>query len=161
MINNGRVHIPSIDINTQFKMYDKIEKKNTSFRDALIGNWIDTPLSCAFFSSENISRLNNDIIKGVYQESLGLYTIGPQDTDQLKIIMRAIYLESSNNLPNNISEQVNALNKLVLNYSIPQVLNSIKSYKKYIRDISEMYTPMDAPILSNTNNKTLELKPWF
>ena len=60
---NGRVNIPQPDINTQFQMHDKIHVgKNLSFRDSLVGNWSETKLSCAFFSQENVQRLNNLII---------------------------------------------------------------------------------------------------
>ena len=124
MAGNGRIYIPTLNAQDQFKMYDKIPQKETSFREALTGNWQETDLSCKFFSLENIEILNNAIINGVKQQSKGEYTIGIQDQDELKIIMRAIYLENAKNLLTNIPQQVTALNQLVLQYSIPQILSS-------------------------------------
>ena len=161
MAGNGRIYIPTLNTQDQFKMYDKIPQKETSFREALTGNWQETDLSCKFFSLENIQILNNAIINGVKQQSKGEYTIGTQDQDELKIIMRAIYLENAKNLLTNIPQQVNALNQLVLQYSIPQILSSLKSYAKYMHDITNMYTLMDRPIYSNVDDKTVEFKNWF
>jgi hypothetical protein len=98
MSGNGRVYIPSLNTQDQFKLYDKIEQKNTSFREALTGNWKENELSCQFFSTENIRILNNSIIDGVREKSKNRFNIGTQDQDELKIIMRAIYLENAKNL---------------------------------------------------------------
>jgi hypothetical protein len=161
MSGNGRVYIPSLNTQDQFKLYDKIEQKNTSFREALTGNWKENELSCQFFSTENIRILNNSIIDGVREKSKNRFNIGTQDQDELKIIMRAIYLENAKNLLTNIPEQVESLNKLVLQYSIPQILSSLESYAKYMHDITNMYTPMDRPVFSNVDDKTIEFKRWF
>lgn len=161
MAGNGRIYIPTLKTEDQFKMYDKIPSKETSFREALTGNWQETDLSCKFFSLENIRILNNAIINGVQQQSNELYNIGVQDQDELKIIMRAIYLENAKNLLTDIPQQVNELNALVLQYSIPQILSSLKSYAKYMHDITNMYTLMDRPIYSNVDDKTVEFKSWF
>ena len=50
-------------------------------------------LSDTFFSSQNIQLLQNSIRAGVYNMSNGKFTIGPQDCDTLKIIMRSIFLQ--------------------------------------------------------------------
>lgn len=159
---NGRVHIPEPDINAQFQMYDKINVgKNLSFRDSLVGNWSESKLSCAFFSQENVKKLNNLIIQGIRQKTNGQYNLGIQDQDELQIIMRAIYLENSKNLLTNIPEQVNALNQLVLDYAIPQIYSSLTSYAKYMFDINNTYTLMDRPIMATDDDKTVEFKKWF
>ncbi len=159
---NGRVKIPQPDINQQFKLYDKIDVgKNVSFRDSLVGNWSKTELSCQFFGSENIQKINNLIIQGIKEKTKGQYNLGIQDQDELQIIMRAIYLENSKNLPNSINEQINALNNLVLKYAIPQIYSSLTSYAKYMYDINNTYTIMDRPIFGNYNDKTLEFKGYF
>ena len=160
-VGNGRIDINITNNMNPFKLYDKIQQPITSFRDALTGNWESTPLSELFFCKENIIFLNNSIRKAIYDKSHGLYLIGPQSQDELKIIMRAVYLQSSLNLDTNITEQIKGLNKLVLTYCIPQIYGEIQGYIKYTQDVSTMYTPMDRPVLSNTNDKTLELKPWF
>jgi hypothetical protein len=159
---NGRISIPQPDMNAQFQMFDKIDvQKSVSFRDSLVGNWKETELSCAFFSAENVRNVNNLIIQAIQQKTNGAYNIGMQDQDELQIIMRSIYLENSKNLPNNIPEQINALNQLVLQYAVPQIYSSLTSYAKYMHDITNVYTIMDRPIFGNSNDRTVEFKGWF
>ena len=54
--NNGRVDLLNPpDISSLFAMYDKIPANQcTTFRNATLGQWDETPLSEAFFSKENI-----------------------------------------------------------------------------------------------------------
>jgi hypothetical protein len=89
------------------------------------------------------------------------YIVGYQDVDSLKTIMRSIFLQNSNNLPDNIKEQINKLNQLVLEYAIPQVYGEAQGYIKYKEDISTLPTPIARPVMSKENTKQLELKPWF
>ena len=58
-----------------------------------------------------------------------------QDPDVLKIIMRSIFKQYSKNNAQDIStkQQIEALNKLVLDYAIPQVYGSAQGYMKYKR----------------------------
>ena len=55
----------------------------------LRGNWESSPLTQAFFSAENIERIQLMIRKGVYDRSQPKgYIIDKQSVDELKIIMR-------------------------------------------------------------------------
>jgi hypothetical protein len=74
--------------------------------------------------------------------------------------MRSIFLQHSKNLPNNITQQVEQLNHLVLEYAVPQVLGEAVGYVKFKNDASMMHTPIQRPT-STYYSKTLELKPWF
>ncbi len=57
---NGRVNILQPDTEKQFAMYDRIPAHQpSSYRDALQGNWKDSPLSLAYFSAQNISILQS------------------------------------------------------------------------------------------------------
>ena len=77
-------------------MMDKIPVNDpASFRDALTGNLMDTPMSIAFFSKQNMQILQNGVRANVYKESDGQYLIGLQDYNidhQTSICMR-LYLE--------------------------------------------------------------------
>ena len=161
--SNGRVDIEGPNISVKFSMIDKIPiNDSSSFRDALNGNLENTILSQAFFSNQNLQILQNGIRAGVYKSSTGQHLISPQDTDVIKTIMRAIYLENSVNLPYEYTEQIIALNQLVIDYSIKQLIGELDGYMKYKRDASTLITPLPLPILSSTTKtKTLELKPWF
>ena len=156
---NGRIDIISPTLNNQFELSDKIPVHTTAaFRDAMTGNWMNTPLSLAYFSSENINIIQNNIRKGVYNKSNSEFVIGLQDEDELKIIMRSVFLQNSLNLENNIREQIRDLNSLVESYSIDQVYKEAISYLKYKRDASNMYALLALPSNSSTRGKTLELQ---
>lgn len=160
--NNGRVDIKSPDTCDLFNMYDKIPAHQcTTYRNALEGQWDTNSLSDTYFSKDNIQHLQNQIRQGVYDKSNGQYTIGEQDCDTLKIIMRSIYLQYSANMNTKIQDQIEALNQMVLNYSIPQVFSEAKGYLKYLTDASTMYTPIAHPVMPKENDKQLPLKPWF
>lgn len=159
---NGRVNIIQPNTQNQFALYDRIPAKQcTTYRNATEGIFDSSPLIDAYFSKENIERIQYGIRMGVYRMSNGQYQIGPQDCDALKIIMRSIYLQNSVNIPTDIDKQVNALNQLVLQYTVKQVYEEAKGYLKYLYDASTMYTPMEHPVLSSTNDKQLEFKTWF
>ena len=160
--SNGRVDIISPDTNILFSMTDRIPVNEcTDFRDAMTGNWYNTVLSDAFFSSKNIQIIQNGIRAGVYKKSNGMYIIGNQNCDELKIIMRSIFLQYAKNLSTNIKEQIQDLNNLVLDYSIKQVYGEAEGYMKYKQDVSTMYTPIAHPVMSKTNDKQLILKKWY
>ena len=161
-VNNGRVDIKSPNTSTLFEMYDKIPANQcVTFRNPTEALWTDTDLSQAFFSQQNIQILQNGIRAGVYQRSNNQYIIGPQDCDSLKIIMRSVYLQHAANQPNNLTQQVVELNKIVLNYCIQQVYSEAQGYMKYIDDASTLVVPIAHPIMADNTDRELEFKRWF
>ena len=159
---NGRCDILSAKTTDLFQMYDKIPVHHpVSYQNPTEGIWINTPLSIQYFSAENILYLQQSIQQGVFLKSNQQFEVGFQDEDQLKIVMRSIFLQNSKNRPSNIDQQVNQLNQTVLSYCIPQVYSEVISYKKYLYDVSTMYVPMARPILSYSNDKQLILKRFF
>lgn len=160
--NNGRVDIKSPNTSTLFEMYDKIPANQcATFRNPTGGLFTDTQLSDSFFSQQNIRILQNGIRAGVYQKSNGQYTIGPQDCDSLKIVMRSVYLQNSVNQPNNITQQIIELNKIVLNYCIQQVYSEAQGYMKYLDDASTLVVPIAHPVMASNTDRELEFKTWF
>jgi len=161
-VTNGRIDIKSPNTSTLFEMYDKIPANQcVTFRNPTEGLWTDTYLSQAFFSQQNIQILQNGIRAGVYHKSNSQYIIGPQDCDSLKIVMRSVYLQNAANQPNNITQQVFELNKIVLNYCIQQVYSEAQGYLKYIDDASTLVVPIAHPIMANNSDRELEFKTWF
>ena len=159
--SNGRINITGPKIEQQFAMYDRIPANQcASYRDAMTGNWSNTELSNTFFSAENIDNIQNGIKQGVYKMSNGAYQVGRQDCDTLCIIMRSIFLQYSANSLTDIKGQITALNKMVLDYAVPQVYNSAQSYMKYCHDASTLVTPMANP-LATSNPKSLEFKRFM
>lgn len=162
---NGRVNIISQpDPNAAFKMQERIALKNksTSFATALSGNdWEETILSKTFFSAENVQILQNGLRAGVYAKSNNEIVIPPQNTDQLKIIMRSTFLQYAEYSPKNIAEQIAKLNKIVLDYIVPTVYNEAMGYLKYMQDQSSLVVPLEHPLHHDREYKQLELKQWF
>ena len=159
---NGRVNIMGPNVELRFAMSDQIPaNKTSSFRDAMTGNWYDTSLSTAFFSSANMKIVQNGIRAGVYKKSNGQYVISEQDGDELKIVMRSIFLQYAKNQPNNIPAQINELNNIVFDYCVNQVYSEAQGYMIYKKDVSTLVVPINYPVLSYTNDKQLELKKWF
>ena len=74
--------------------------------------------------------------------------------------MRSIFLQNSKNNNINIPNQIEVLNKLVLDYCIPQIYGEAQGYIKYKNDVSTLAVPIDRPVSTYTNN-SLELKKWF
>lgn len=162
---NGRVNIISQpDPDAVFKMQERIflKNKSTSFSSALSGNdWENNLLSQVFFSSENIQIIQNGLRAGVYELSKHDIILPPQNVDQLKIIMRSIYFQFAEHKPDHIREQVERLNKIVLDEIIPKLYNEAMGYLKYMQDQSSLVVPMERPLHHDRNYKQLELKPWF
>tara|TARA_Y100001958_G_C21245603_1_gene575395 strand:- start:1563 stop:2063 length:501 start_codon:yes stop_codon:yes gene_type:complete len=160
---NGRVNIIQPDTAKLFAMSDKIgaNTKASAYTDAMTGNWHNTTLSSTFFSKENMEALQIGLQNGVYEKSKGEITIGRQSYDELKTIMRSIFLQYAQNLSANIRDQVKTLNEHVLDYAVPQVYGEALSYMQYKRDVSTLVVPLEHPVLSKTNDKQLELKKFF
>jgi hypothetical protein len=162
---NGRVNImENPDPHVVFKMQERIALKNkaTNYSSALAGNdWEDNMLARVFFSAENIQILQNGLRAGVYKMSKNKIVIPPQNIDQLKIIMRSMYLQYAEHHPDNIRQQVERLNKQVWDYVVPTVYNEAVGYTKYMQDQSSLVMPMDLPLHHDREYKQLELKPWF
>jgi hypothetical protein len=131
--------------------------------DMLRGNWEVTPVSSAFFSVENVKRLQQLIRKGVYDRSQPKgYVIDDQSTDELKIIMRAIYYQYARNMPKDVKAQVEDLNRKVTDWSVPHILSAVDHYYFYLNDISHMPIPLAQPQhLSRAGTKSLPLNPFM
>lgn len=160
---NGRVNIvqpPSPEL--QFQMYEKnaVKNKATEYREALAGTWESNVLAQVYFSQENIQIIQNGLRAGVYKMSGNKYVVPPQNMDTLKIIMRSIYMQYAEHYEDNITGQVERLNKLVLDYAVPTVHNEAVGYLKYCEDQSTIVVPLELPRHHDRTYKQLELKKW-
>ena len=97
--------------------------------DMLRGNWEHTPLSDAYFSRTNAQRIQKEITMEVYRRSgPKKYQIDDQDVDELKMIMRGMYLQYAKNNPFNIEGQIQDLNKLVIEWAAPRIISEIDQH---------------------------------
>jgi hypothetical protein len=159
--NKGRVALDRTQNGTPFFIQDMIPKnEKTNYFNATQHMTNPSILSNTFFSSENIEIIQNGIRAGVYKMSNQKYIIDKQDYDQIKIIMRSVFLQYSLNQPNNISEQIQSLNNIVLEYCIPKIHSELISYLKYKEDITTLPVPQDNPVFLGID-KTVELKNFF
>jgi len=131
--------------------------------DMLRGNWEHTALSNAFFTRMNAERIQQEIKKEVYRMSgPKKYAIDDQDVDELKMIMRAMYLQYAKNNPFNIDGQIAELNKMVIDWAAPRIMSEIDQYAYYLKDISTLPVPLEKPLnMSSAGTKSLPFKPMM
>jgi hypothetical protein len=161
---NGRVNIAQpTDPTAVFKMHERISAKNksTTYCEALTGNLEWNVLAQVFFSKENIQIIQNGLRAGVYAMSEGKYIIPNQNIENLKIIMRSTYLQYAEHYPTKITQQVERLNNIVLDYAVPAVYGEAVGYSKYIEDQSTLVMPLNHPLNHDRNYKELELRRFL
>jgi len=161
---NGRVNIiEPVNPDARFQIFEKTvnKQKTTSYHDATLGIWETSSLSQVFFSAANIQIIQNGLRAGVYELSKQKYVIPTQNEDTLKLIMRAIFLQYAKFLPTGVTEQVERLNKEVLNFAVPSVYGESQGYLKYLQDQSTLVLPLRLPLQHDRVYKQLQQKPWF
>ena len=156
---NGRINL--LDAPNPMILYDRTPIKSTDYCDALIGNLESSSLSKAFFSAQNQQIVQNGLRAGVYKLSGEQYVIAPQPFDQIKIIMRAMFIEYARHLPEGISGQVEELNRQVYRYAVPRLYSEAQGYLQYLKDASTLAIPLATPVNSVTYDKTLEMTKTF
>jgi len=154
---NGRINFEG---GTPCFLQDKIAKDSKTTYNNLQYTQQNTVVSNLFFSSKNVNIIQNGIRAGVYKMSCEKYTIDNQSLDSLNVIMRAIYLQNSVNMPDKVTEQIESLNKIVIGYCVPRIYGEVQGYMRYMEDASTLAVPLDKPISVYTD-KTLELKSFF
>lgn len=114
--------------------------------DMLRGNLEQSPVSLAFFSPENVRRIQEAIRRGVYEKSGSRkYVIDEQDVDEIKIIMRSMFLTYARNNQFDIAGQVAELNRYVIEWSVPRIMSEIDHYIYYLNDITHLPVPLSQP----------------
>ena len=136
-----------------------IKNKATEYRDALVGMQENSVLATNYFSEANVQILQNGLRAGVYEMSNKKIVVPPQNIDNLKIIMRSIYLQyAKHSVSDQIKNQIETLNRYVLDYAIPSVYNEAQGYLNYMRDQSTLVMPMERPKQIDRDYKHLEWK---
>lgn len=137
-------------------------KSEVSFASDMLRGTLDhTALSDTFFTRRNLDTIQHGIRQEVYRMSGSeKYVIDNQDVDELKMIMRAMYLQYSKNNKFNIEGQVNELNDLVIKWSAPRIFSEIRAYNYYLNDISHLPIPIQQPMsMSSAGTKSLPFQP--
>jgi hypothetical protein len=132
------------------------------FHDDMVkGNFEETALSAAYFSPQNMAIIQNAVRYEVYERSGKKWIIDPQSVDELKIIMRAIFYENARHLCTNIPQQIEILNKKVVEWIVPRVFMEIKQHFFYLDDISHMPKPLSHPISMSSAGTRTPKNPIF
>lgn len=160
---NGLVDIAIIqDPDAMFRMHERVNIRNkpTEYSEALNGTMEWNVLAQVYFSAENMQIIQNALRANVYKLSGGKINIPNQNVDNLKIIMRGIYMEYAEHYPKDIKGQVERLNKLVLDYAVPNVYSEAVSYFQYLIDSSVLPLPINRPLPNDRTYKQLEFRPF-
>tara|TARA_B100001778_G_C18383498_1_gene536378 strand:+ start:138 stop:554 length:417 start_codon:yes stop_codon:yes gene_type:complete len=138
-----------------------MSNKSVDYKEALTGTLECSTLSKAFFSKQNMQIIQNSIRATVYARSNNQHVIGQQDTINLQIIMRSIFLQYTRSISTNITQQISDLNNLVVNFCVPKILPEIDAYIKYKNDVSTLVVPIDRPVQTDFKFKSNEFKRFF
>ena len=160
---NGRVAFSQTEVHVSVPGFETDTVVERDFQnDMLRGNWEKSPVSAAFFSADNVDLIQNSIRKEVYDRSKPKnYVIDKQSVEELKIIMRATYLQYARNLPNNIASQVEDLNRKVMDWAVPHILSAVDHYFFYLDDISHLPVPLPhMQHLSSAGTRSLPANPF-
>ena len=128
--------------------------------DMLRGNWEHTTLSDTFFTRRNVEVIQRAIKNEVYRMSgPKKYQIDDQDVDEIKMIMRAMYLQYAKNNEFDVEGQMKELNDMVIKWCAPRIMSEVEQYIFYLDDISHLPVPLEHPTnLSSAGTKSLPFK---
>jgi len=158
-IKNGRIDILERIKGTTKIIKESILSENNS--SSISQNLENTSLSIAFFSKDNIEKLQTAIITEVYNKSFRKYAICKQSEQELLIIMRSYYLQYGRNLPDNINSQIERLNSMVAEWASNEIITNIEQYLKYKENVSTLPMPLERSQLpSQKGTKILEIKSF-
>jgi len=125
----------------------------------LKGIQTDSKLSRTYFSSENISNLQDNIRYMVWLNTNKEHIIAKQNDYELTIIMRSVYLQNALNQEDNIQEQISMLNNIVLDYCVKQITSQVLQFINYQKEInSNRYIMPHSMNTNSSGEKTLEMK---
>lgn len=135
--------------------------RSNSLRNELIKNQVriseceQGELETNFFSDENISLINKQLIMSVYKKSNGQFKIAPQSKQSLIIVMRYVFLEYARHLPYDIVGQIKELNCKVVSEILPSVITEANQRIGYLEEITKPRNLVPLPVNVHHNNKNL------
>lgn len=158
--NNGRIDTAD-NLSTGEQIYHLFEEdmrpNNNYSQEAMKSIFSTNQVSNIFFSQFNLDLLQEAIRYQVYKKSCDKFVICRQSNTELRLIMRSIYLQWSKNQQYGILEQVKELNKVVLDFCIPRIIQEINIYSKYTKDINQLPVPLpNAEFVGTKGSKVLE-----
>lgn len=123
----------------------------------------DTPLTFLYFSEKNLESLQKLLRLRVFKETE--YVIDDQSKNELLTVMRGVFLEHSAHPPlihpdmskeqlelllKKYTKEVDRLNKLVIEFTVPKLIAQLKQYFGYLKDASTQPIIMTRPVNNST-----------
>jgi hypothetical protein len=126
------------------------------------GQIAPNPISDLYFSSNNVNVLQDGIRYKVWKETQQRYTIGRQNDNELRIVMRSIYFQYAKHQPKDIVGQVRELNAKVLEWVVPEIVSNLRQHERYRVDASQLPMPLEHPtMMTQKGTKVLEIKRFI
>lgn len=141
---NTDIHNMTIDDIHKNSFMMKTPSKSYSHMTKIIKQQVDvdSDLGKIYFSKKNIARVQKNIKTQVYEKTKGKYRLDTdQDTKDLFIIMKNIYLTNAKYIPGQNIRQIKRLNQKVVDEVVPDIIGTISQYYKYLDDINKPIIP--------------------
>ena len=156
IVSRGSFHFTEDD--------NTISKNNTKYMFKNI--YGDTPLTFLYFSGKNVENVQKLLRLRVFKETE--YVIDDQSQNELLTIMRSVFLEHSSHPPlihqdmkkdqveillKKYTNEVDRLNRLVVELVVPKLIGQLKQYFGYLKDASSQPMPLSQPVNESTAGK--------
>ena len=109
-----------------------------------------------FFSDENISLINKQLIMSIYKKTKGQIKINEQSNESLVIVLRYIYIQYAKHLPYNIAGQIKDLNCHVVGEILPKIITEVNQRITYLEEINNPRKMMPLPINVNKGHREIQ-----
>jgi hypothetical protein len=114
-----------------------------------------TPLNTLYFSEFNQDLLQRGI-REKFKQMTGI-KIDYQNADDLRTLMRYVFVNNSGDHYTSVNEQVKSMNSIVIDTAVGQVKTGVAQYLAYVKDIDTIATPLAQPINTSTYGKKIDL----
>ena len=167
---NGRIDISPMrqpDYKIWFSMQEQLPLKSSGnnkeyafYKEAIVGRQEGSLLAFVFFSGQNMQIIKNAVRAGVYNMSGQKFTCKPLDDTALFQLMYQVYYDNGEHHslkdPSFTRNEVERLNEIIISYCVPHLYSMCVSHIKFLEDVSTLPSPIDRPVQTDRNFKTLD-----
>jgi len=114
-----------------------------------------TPLNTLYFSDYNLNLVQR-ALRQKYRDKYGI-SIDYQNSGDLFAIMRAVFINNSEDPYNNACDQVRKMNDKVICVAMDQINTGVSQYMGYLKDAQAPLLPLAQPINTSTYGKKIGL----
>lgn len=141
---NGRVDTLYSDNYNIYDLYREDRRDQVNFNEeAIKGIHTNNDISKILFSKDNIDTLQEAIRYQVWLKTCKKHIIDRQSDTELKVILRATYLENARHDTHDVLTEIKRLNAIVIDFCVARIVQEINIYMKYKSDISQLPVPLD------------------